>query len=115
VELETPLKTDDVKRMIREQIREQLGQSLQDMEEIRRSPAASIIRIEEEIKSIKQVMVTKEEFKTLEGSVKGLEGRFIGLEGKFSGLEGKVNLIIGLIFTLITLYGALVVKFIFFP
>lgn len=101
VAIETTLKTDDIKRMIREQIKEQLGQSFQDMEEIRRSPAASIIRIEEDIKSIKQIMVTKEEFKTLEGGLKGL--------------EGKMNLIIGLIFALITLYGALVVKFIFFP
>jgi len=87
--------------MIREQMREQLGRSLQDMEENHRSPAAAIIRIEEEIKSIKQVVVTKEEFKTLEGDIRGL--------------EGKMNLIIGLILAVITLYGALVVKFIFFP
>jgi len=85
------------------------------MEEIRRSPVASIIRMEEEIKSIKQLMVTKEEFKALEGRFNGLEGKFEGLEGRFKGLEGKMNLITGLIFVMLTLYGALVVKLIFFP
>jgi len=168
LELETILKTDEFKKAIREIVREQMSQTYQDMDEIRRSPAGSIIRIEEEIKSIKQNMVTKEEFKSsfmrLESRIEGIEGRFGGLEGRFGGiegeidglkkklggieskfgviegkfgeidgkfggidgkfeglegrlkgLEGKINLITGLIFVMLTIYGALIVKLIFFP
>lgn len=140
MELETLLKTDEFKKTIREIVREQMSVTYQDMDEIRRSPAGSIIRIEEEIKSIKQNMVTKEEFRRkfaelegrftglesktsgvegrlagLEGKTSGLEGNISGLLGKISGLEGRMNLLIGLIFVMLTLYGALVVKLIFFP
>ena len=129
MELETVIKKDEFKKVIRDLVREELDQSYQDMDEIRRSPGAAIIRIEEEIKSIKQNMVTKDDLRSLEGKIynlegkfeglegrfEGLEGRFKGLEGRFKGLEGKMNLITGLIFVMLTLYGALVAKLIFFP
>lgn len=119
MELETLLKTDRFKKVVSEIVREQMGQTYQDMDEIRRSPAGSIIRIEEEIKSIKQNMVTKEEFRNkfteLEGRFIGIEGRFNGIEGRMSGLEDRLNLLTGLIFVMLTLYGALVIKLIFFP
>jgi hypothetical protein len=126
LELETIIKTDEFKKAIRDIVREQMSQTYQDMDEIRRSPAGSIIRIEEEIKSIKQNMVTKEDLRALEGRIMTLEGRFEGLEGRFEGrfkglegrfkgLEGKINLITGLMFIMLTIYGALIAKLIFFP
>ncbi len=161
MELETILKTDEFKKAIRDIAREQMSQTYQDMDEIRRSPAGSIIRIEEEIKSIKQNMVTKEDFRStfmrlesrieglkgrfkwlegrfggiegeidglkkklggiegkfggIEGKFGGIDGKFEGLEGRLKGLEGKINLITGLMFVMLTIYGALIAKLIFFP
>ena len=146
MELETIVKQDEFKEVIRAVVREELDQSFQDMDEIRRSPGGAIIRIEEDIKSMKQRIATIEQnmatkddiklleakitglgdwfegkfrgfegkFQGLEGKFQGLEGRFRGLEGRFQGLEGKMKLITGLIFVMLTLYGALVVKLIFF-
>lgn len=101
MELDTLLKKDEFKKVVSQIVREQMTQTYQDMDEIRRSPAGSIIRIEEEIKALKQQtsiieqkMATKDEIKAL---------------------EGKINLITGLIFVMLTLYGALVVKLFFFP
>ncbi|UCE07505.1 MAG: hypothetical protein JSW07_05570 [bacterium] len=87
MELETIIKTDEFKKVVSQIAREQISHAYQDMNEIRRSPAGSIIRIEEEIKSIKQNMVTKEELRTLEGRLMILEGRFERLEGRFKGLK----------------------------
>jgi hypothetical protein len=125
VEAATILKSDEFKTLLRDLVREQMTQTYQDMDELRRSPGASIIRIEEEIKSIKQRvssmeqnMATKNELQALEakmtGRFEGLEGRLEGLEGRFKGLEGRINLITGLMFVMLTLYGALIVKLIFF-
>ncbi len=132
MELETIIKKDEFKKVIREVVREELDQSYQDMDEIRRSPGGAIIRIEEDIKSMKQRiatieqnMATKDDLRviedtitglegTLEGRFQGLEGRFQGLDGRFQGLDGKIKLITGLIFVMLTIYGALVVKLVFF-
>ncbi len=95
METGTILKTDEFKKLLRQVVQEQMSETYLDMDEIRRSPAASIIRIEEEIKSIKQNMATKEELRALEGRVEGkfnkLERKFVEFDGKFEALEGKFD------------------------
>ena len=95
METGTILKTDEFKKLLRQVVQEQMSETYLDMDEIRRSPAASIIRIEEEIKSIKQNMATKEELRALEGRVEGkfnkLERKFVEFDGKFEALDGKID------------------------
>jgi len=108
MELDTLLKKDEFKKVVSEIVREQMSHTYQDMDEIRRSPAGSIIRIEEEIKALKQ-------------QTSAIEHKLVTIEQKMAtkdeikALEGKITLITGLIFVMLTLYGALVVKLIFFP
>ncbi|MDZ7261511.1 MAG: hypothetical protein ONB05_05330 [candidate division KSB1 bacterium] len=133
MEITNTISKEELTQIVKEIVRDELVRPYEDMEAIRRSPAAAIIRMEEELKAIRREMVTKEELREfevkfseridglesrmggLEGRMSGLEGRMSGLEGRMSGLEGRINLLTGLMFVMLTLYGALVVKLIFFP
>jgi len=121
----------ELQEMVRGIVREELGRSVQDVEEIRRSPAGAVIRIEEDIKAIRREMATKEELRRLEVKLVGfserlggvperieglsekmesLSGRVEGLSERVEGLAGRLNLVIGLMFAMLTLYGGLIVK-----
>lgn len=106
--------------MVRGIVREELGRSVQDVEEIRRSPAGVVIRMEEDIKAIRREIATKEELGRLEVKLVGLSERLGGIPEKVEGLAerveglaGRLNIVIGLMFVMSTLYGGLIVKFIF--
>ena len=140
MEIESMLKSDELREIVREMVHEQLGHTFEDMEEIRRSPAGAVIRIEEEIKlikkqisSIEQNIATKNELKLLETKLdskidslkeefngfkkefNGLKGIVNRLEGRFDGVESRMKLLTAPMFVLITLFGTFLAKLIIFP
>jgi hypothetical protein len=93
---------------------------LQDVEEIRRSPAGAVIRMEGAIEHLKEGltnlgsrlarleerMATKEELGALRGEVKGLAERMATKEG-LAGLEKRVDTLRAIFFAFLTLITGL--------
>ena len=78
----TTIRADQIEGLpdlIREQVRAALRQEtqpfLQDMEEIRRSPAGILIRLEEQIRALEEKM----------------EQRFIAIDQRFAGLKAEME------------------------
>lgn len=89
-------------------VQKHLKLSFEDMEAVRRSPAASIIRLENKV----ELMVTKEEFREKIGK---LEVNIAGIKGDVLGIKFTLKLLISLFLSILGISGAIFVKLFFFP
>jgi hypothetical protein len=126
--------TEDTKleELIDKAVQRHLKLTIEDMEVVRRSPAASIIRLEQKV----ELMVTKEEFREeltelekrlgeriekqgekIEKQGERIEKqgeRIGGLEGAVAGIKLTQKLLISLYLSILGIVGAMFVKMFFF-
>ena len=94
-----------LKDLIDEAVQERLKLTLEDMEEVRKSPAVAIIRLEGKVDSIQQNMVTKAEFRE----------EMSKLDTRIGKLETMQKLLIALYFSIFAMLGAMMAKLFLSP
>jgi chromosome segregation ATPase len=69
-----------------------------DMEQLKKSPAGTIIRLEEQVNAldekideIRTQMVTKAEFAIMSGRIDGIESRIDGIESRIDSIEDRID------------------------
>jgi hypothetical protein len=102
-----------LRELISEEVKKNLSLTFQDIEEVRRSLAGGIIRLEEEVKGIRReideikvTMATKEE-------VKGVRREIDTIKATMA-TKTTQNYLIALNIAMLGLIGSIVVKFLFF-
>lgn len=101
--------TVDEKRLeelIEKVVQKHLKLTFEDMEEVRRSPAAAIVRLETRVEAIEKMMATKEDVANLRIEV---NGQIAKLGERISKLEGSNRLIIAM---LLSIFGAVIATFV---
>ena len=119
------IQEEKLEEFIGKAVQEHLDLTFKDMEVVRRSPAAAIIRLEEKVEQL----VTRSEFsqainwleEKLSGKI-GNPGEIVGslgekvgnLEGVVAGIKSTQKLLISLYLSLLGLVGAMFVRMFFF-
>lgn len=101
--------TVDEKRLeelIEKVVQKHLKLTFEDMEEVRRPPAAAIVRLETRVEAIEKTMATKEDVANLRVEV---NGQIAKLGERISKLEGSNKLIIAM---LLSIFGAVIATFV---
>ena len=94
------LEETKLEELIDKAVQKHLQLTIDDMEVVRRSPAASIIRLENKV----ELMVTKEEFRERIGKI----------ETNITGIKFTLKLLISLYLSILGILGAIFVKLFFF-
>jgi hypothetical protein len=89
-----------LEELIDKAVQKHLKLTIEDMEVVRRSPAASIIRLEQKV----ELMVTKDEFREKIGKI----------EVDVAGVKSTQKLLISLCLSILGIVGAIFVKMFFF-
>ncbi|MFQ5443805.1 MAG: hypothetical protein ACE5EK_04215 [Nitrospinales bacterium] len=96
---EIALEEDKLRELISEEVKKTLALTFQDVDEVRKSPAGGIIRLEEEVKGIrKEIGVIRNEIEVIKSTM---------------ATKTTLNYLIALNIAMLGLIGSLVVKFLF--
>lgn len=106
--------TVDEKRLeelIEKVVQKHLKLTFEDMEEVRRSPAAAIVRLETRVETIEKTMATKEDLANLRVDV---NGQIAKLSERVSKLEATARLMVAILLSILGAAIATLIKLFFF-
>lgn len=114
--------TVDEKRLeelIEKVVQKHLKLTFEDMEEVRRSPAAAIVRLETRVEAIEKTMATKEDIANLRVDINSqigeLGGQIAKLGERVSKIEGTYKLMVAMLLSILGAVIATLIKLFFFP
>ncbi len=105
-----------LEELIDKSVQKHLKLTFEDMEEVRRSPAAAIVRLETRLEAMEQNVATKADLANLRNE---LNERIAKVETTLSERIGKLEtgqkLLFALVLSMFGTLGAMLVKLVFFP
>lgn len=118
-----PIDEKRLEELIDKAVQKHLKLTLEDMEEVRRSPAAAIVRLETRVESIEKNMATKADLANLRTELiqrisnveNSLTESIGGLEARIGKLETGQKLMFTVFLSMFGAVIAMLVKLVFFP
>jgi 5'-deoxynucleotidase YfbR-like HD superfamily hydrolase len=106
------IEEDQLEEIVSKVLQKHLKSTFQDVDEVRKSPAGAIVRLETKIESL----VTRAEFKEEIGNLRTeFKDTYGNLNARLAKVESRLNLLVALFVATFGIFASLLVKLILFP